>query len=256
MKLGDFTTLAKNYRHRPAYSPLMLQSLVNLIGLNNRHNVRVADVGAGTGKLTRMLAEMGFQVLAVEPNKAMREEGEIYTSDFGNVEWFEGSGEETNLPDACVNWAVMASSFHWTDPNLALPEFSRILKNQGHFTAIWNPRDIEASPLLSRIEARINGIIPDLRRISSGSKHHTRNWEKELVATGHFKDVVFMEVSHTEIMTKARYMGIWHSVNDLPAQAGERRWREILDAISQEIKSVDQIEAPYKNRAWTASRVS
>lgn len=255
MKQGDFTTLAENYKHRPAYSPVILEALTRMIGLAGQEDVHVAEVGAGTGKLTYMLAQMGLNVLAVEPNGAMREEGIKYTADFPNVTWSAGTGESTGLPNACADWVVMASSFHWTNPDLSLPEFFRILKTDGWFTAIWNPRNIEASPLLSDIEERIYQIAPHVSRVSSGAKRHTKNWEKELVATGHFQDVIFMETDHLEIMSKERYMGAWHSVNDLPAQAGEEKWREILAAIEAEIEGVSQIEAPYKNRAWTARKV-
>ena len=58
----------------------------------------------------------------------------------------------TGLKDNCVNWALMGSSFHWTDSKLAVKEFYRILAPGGFFTAIWNPRDIESSELHRKIE--------------------------------------------------------------------------------------------------------
>ncbi|MEO8087097.1 MAG: class I SAM-dependent methyltransferase [Bacteroidota bacterium] len=79
MKQGDFTTLAKSYVHRTGYSETVLKYVADHIG-GGSNSLDVAEVGAGTGKLTENLLNMGFKVTAVEPNDAMREEGKQYTS--------------------------------------------------------------------------------------------------------------------------------------------------------------------------------
>ena len=73
MKLGDFTELAKFYGNRPGYSKVVLECLKNHI-FNTVGDGKVADIGAGTGKLTENLAEIGLNGYAVEPNEAMRAE--------------------------------------------------------------------------------------------------------------------------------------------------------------------------------------
>ena len=83
----------------------------------------------------------------------------------------------------------------------------------------------------------------------------TKKWEEILVSTGHFQDCFFMECDYTERMSKERYLGIWHSVNDIQVQAGEKRWREILAMIEAEIQPFETLEIPYKIRAWTAKVV-
>lgn len=252
MKQGDFTRLAKQYCNRTGYSELVLKALIKYI--DYKENFKIADVGAGTGKLTKQLLELGLNVSAIEPNDAMREEGIEYTSKF-HIEWKKGSGEDTTLETESVNWLLMASSFHWTDPNYSLPEFSRVLKPSGFLTVLWNPRNIEKSDLHLKIEKRIHEIVPDIKRVSSGSSKYTADIEKILISTGHFKDVIFMEAEHEVIMSKERYLGAWESVNDIQAQAGEERWKKILDAIKEEIDQFDQIVVPYKTRAWTAQKV-
>lgn len=254
MQLGDFSSLAKQYIHRPAYNDHLLKTLLQYTGYLQKPEFSVADVGAGTGKLTKMLLEKGLNVIAVEPNDAMREEGIAYTCGY-DVQWQTGSGEETGLPDESVDWLLMASSFHWTDPLKSLPEFARVLKPDGYVTVIWNPRDIESSELHSRIEQNIYDIAPNIVRVSSGSKSSTKKWEDVLVSTGHFRNVILMEVSHCEIMTKERYLGAWNSVNDIQVQAGTDKWSKILMMIEKEIAHLDVVEVPYKNRAWTAQRI-
>lgn len=133
MKQGDFTEVAKHYHNRPAYSVFLLEKLLACINDTQkpRSELRVAEVGAGTGKLTRMLCEdFKLKVSAVEPNDAMRTEGELDTNGL-DITWLKGSGEQTNLPSNSADWLIMASSFHWTDPQKSLPEFARVLGGGG-----------------------------------------------------------------------------------------------------------------------------
>ena len=254
MQLGNFSDLAAHYIHRPAYSGYLVDALLSIAGHGSSPEFKVADIGAGTGKLTKMLLERGVSTIAVEPNDEMLQNGVVFTNGFP-VEWRSGSGEATGLPSGNVDWIIMASSFHWTDPAISLPEFHRVLRQGGRFTAVWNPRNIEASELHTRIEKHIYEIAPHIKRVSSGSSKHTKKWEEVLVSTGHFQDIIFMEVDHIEIMTRDRYIGAWNSVNDIRSQAGEESWKRILDAIQKEVRDKETIEVPYKNRAWTGRRV-
>lgn len=70
MKHEDFTELAEFYRNRPGYSGVVLQCLKNHV-FNSVGEGVVADIGAGTGKLTENLADFGLRGFAVEPNAAI-----------------------------------------------------------------------------------------------------------------------------------------------------------------------------------------
>lgn len=250
IKQGDFTHLAKEYTHRPGYSLTVLRAILSGRGLPEAP--KVADVGAGTGKLTENLLELNLDVTAVEPNSAMREEGRLA---FGSrCEWREGSGERTGLPDSTLDWVLMGSSFHWTDPAASLPEFHRILRPKGAFTAIWNPRDLEADPLQLRIDEMIREVVPELKRKSSGSATYTKGLEKTLVSNGRFNDVLFLEAPHVVEMSPERYLGVWRSVNDIRAQAGEARFAEIMTCIQDWIKGMTVVPVAYRTRAWTVIR--
>ncbi|PAF48842.1 methyltransferase [Helicobacter sp. 12S02232-10] len=254
MNQGDFTEVAKHYHNRPAYSSMLLEKLLLCVNPKQieRKEFEVTEVGAGTGKLTKMLANFNLKVTAIEPNDAMRSEGEKYTKNT-SVIWKKGDGENTLMPDKSANWVIMASSFHWTDPEKSLPEFARILKNNGYFSAIWNPRNILEDSIFYKIEEEIKKIVPELKRVSSG-KQNAKKWEEILVSTGDFQDCFFMECDYLEMMSKERYMGAWKSVNDIQAQAGEKRWKEILAMIESKISHLNIIEIPYKIRAWTAQK--
>lgn len=248
MKHGDFTELAKYYVDRPGYSLVLLNYIKAYIQDRLGRDPVVADVGAGTGKLTENLQQIGLNGYAVEPNSAMRQEGIKLFAGENTFEWVEGSAEETGLPDDCVDWVLMGSSFHWADASKATAEFRRILKPGGFFTAIWNPRDIQRCELHTKIEDMIYREVPGMKRVSSGSAITTEMMMQK-VGDG-FKDLVFMECTHDETMSKERYMNIWRSVNDIRVQAGEDGFRRILKNIENILSGYSKISVPYKSRAW------
>lgn len=257
MKHGDFTDLAKFYVDRPGYSYNVLNCIqAYMLQKNpdkNDEGIKFADVGAGTGKLTENLINLEIKMdgFAVEPNDAMRTEGKKVFEQVECVKWLEGAAEETNLPDSCVNWVLMGSSFHWADAPRAMKEFHRILKQGGFFTAIWNPRNIESSQLHMEIEQIVYDEIHTNKRVSSGNKITYDDMAERMMSTGYFDNMFFIEAEYEECMTVERYMNIWKSVNDIQVQAGEEGFRRILNNIENKLDGMSEITVPYRSRAWT-----
>lgn len=254
MVLGDFTKLAKDYINRPGYSLDVLRVIGRNAGMDRR-DFRVADIGAGTGKLTENLSEIGLVGCAVEPNEAMREEGIKLFASNASFTWSEGTAEHTRLASNSFDWVLMGSSFHWTNTEEALTEFHRILRPGGYFTAIWNPRNIEGAELHEGIENMIADEIPELKRVSSGSKKNIGDIEKKLLSTKYFANLFFVEADHEVVMSKERYIGAWRSVNDIQVQAGPERFERILKKIEEIIEPYPEVIVPYKSRAWTVQRI-
>ncbi len=250
MKHGDFTALAKEYVNRPGYSQDVLRMIGRMAGMDRR-DFRVADVGAGTGKLTEELAALGLSGCAVEPNAAMRAEGEKAFQGKTSFVWSEGTAEHTGLSTSSFDWVLMGSSFHWANTEEALAEFHRILKPGGFFTAIWNPRDIDGYELHEQIEQVIYEVVPNMKRVSSGAKNNVGDIEKKLLSTGKFTNLIFTEAAHSVTMSKERYLGVWRSVNDIRVQAGEEKFALILTKIAEIISPYENIVVPYRSRAWT-----
>ncbi len=240
-------------RFRPGYAPQVATAVLGYVG-RAAASIDAADIGAGTGIWTRTLAARGLHsVVAVEPNDEMRGQG-IETSGGTDIAWIKGLAEATGLPDGSVDLVSMASSLHWADFDKACDEFHRILRPGGVFVALWNPRFIEANPLLVEIEAEIARLKPDIRRVSSGRSGITERLTDMLSAKPQFADVLYLEGRHSAHQTPGQYIGAWRSVNDLQVQLGPDLFRKFLDFAEKRIAGLTAIETTYVTRAWAARR--
>jgi len=146
LRSRSFETIAADYeRHRPEYPEEALRWVVDQLGLGP--GARVLDVGAGTGKLTRGLVAMGFDVVAVEPGAGMLDQLRIAVP---GVEGLEGSAESIPLADESVGAAFAGQAYHWFDPELAVPELHRVLRAGGGLALLWNWWD-ERDPLQAEL---------------------------------------------------------------------------------------------------------
>ncbi len=128
-------------RYRPAYPPEVVDTLRRECGLTPASVV--ADVGCGTGILSRLFCQAGNHVYGVEPNAAMLEEARKSLRRFDNFKPVLGKAEETTLKAGLVNFVTAAQSFHWFDPAAARKEFQRILKPGGWVVLLWNERRMD-----------------------------------------------------------------------------------------------------------------
>ncbi|MDB5028488.1 MAG: Methyltransferase type 11 [Candidatus Eremiobacteraeota bacterium] len=124
---------------RPSYPEAILGVLFD--GLGDPADVLVVDLGAGTGISSRLLAEHGARVLAVEPNRAMREAAQPHP----RVAWVSGTAESTGLEEASADLVTAFQAFHWFDHHKALTEMVRILRPGGRAAVVYNERD-ESDP--------------------------------------------------------------------------------------------------------------
>lgn len=118
----------------------------------------VVELGAGTGKLTRVLLGAGYRVTPVEPDAGMR--AQLAESTEG-VTAIEGFAEGVPLPDESADAVVAGQAYHWFDRERAHPEIARLLRTGGHFGAIWNHRD-DREPWIAEL-SRITHDTPDNR---------------------------------------------------------------------------------------------
>jgi SAM-dependent methyltransferase len=166
-----FTEAERYERGRPDYPQAAVDAIVSEFDLRAARTV--LDLGAGTGKLTRLLVPSGANVIAVEPIREMRE---LLTG----VVALAGTAEKIPLTDDYVDAVTVAQAFHWFDADVALREIHRVLRTGGGLALIWNARD-ERHPLqaaLSEIFDRYEGDTP---------RRQNRNWKTVLADSGLFE---------------------------------------------------------------------
>ena len=134
---SSFGAAAAAYaEHRPGYAEAAVRWALEPV--LDRQPVRVADVGAGTGKLTATLVSLDAEVTAVEPDPQML--GELRRT-MPAVSSVPGSAEEIPLPDASLDAVLAGQAMHWFDMDRALPEIARVLRPGGVLAGLWNVDD-------------------------------------------------------------------------------------------------------------------
>jgi SAM-dependent methyltransferase len=206
---------------------------------------RVADIGAGTGKLTRQLVADGREVVAVDPDAAMLRG--LHDAVPG-VPTFVGSAERLPLPEASVDTAVFAQAWHWVEPVAASAEVGRVVRPGGRLGLIWNVRD-ESVEWVRRFGEIVHVSVAE-RMIASGAiivhepfgelEKQVVHWAKPFTADG------ILDLAHS----RSFYIG---------ADAGSRvridhELRELTDSLP-ELASGGTIDLPYVTHAYRAVRL-
>lgn len=131
--LSAFSDRAADYvMYRPSYPTAAINTILEELG--DPSQLIAADVGAGTGIASRLLAERGVSVFAIEPNASMRQAANPHPL----VEFCNANAEQTNLSEASIDLLTCFQAFHWFNPTPSLSEFRRILKPSGRLALVWN----------------------------------------------------------------------------------------------------------------------
>ena len=145
--------------------------------------LRAADVGAGTGKMSELLARGGLLVDAVEPSEAMRAQA----SAVPGVTWHGGVAEDTRLPDDMYDIVVFAQSWHWVDSERAGIEAARMLAPGGVLAIVWNQMAVSI-PWVHRLT----------RIMRSGDVHRP---DRPPTPGGGFAPMTLTQVAWEDVMT-------------------------------------------------------
>ena len=160
-----FSNRATNYaRYRPGYPREVLALLRSWCKLKPEH--AIADIGSGTGLLSKLFLEHGNQVFGVEPNSEMRAAGEEFLKTYKGFTSVAGSAEVTTLSSNSVDLVAAAQAFHWFDPEPTRREFQRILKLEGRVIVLWNERLLDDTAFLRDYEALLVRFGTDYSRVN------------------------------------------------------------------------------------------
>ncbi|MBK5437458.1 class I SAM-dependent methyltransferase [Pseudomonas sp. TH32] len=158
-----FSTQAVTYAQgRPDYPRQLTGWLTDALQINPHSTV--IDLGAGTGKFTRLLSSVAPTLIAVEPVEAM---GAQLKKQLPDVRLLSGTAEAIPLEAGTADALVCAQAFHWFSTHAALAEIHRVLKPDGRLGLIWNVRD-ESVDWVAAITEIITPYEGDTPRFHTG----------------------------------------------------------------------------------------
>jgi SAM-dependent methyltransferase len=230
----SFGGVAEAYeRGRPTYPADAVRWLLG------EHPLTVLELGAGTGKLTRVLTELGHDVHATDPDATMLK---ILEREVPGVPAAEGSAEDIPLGDASVDAVVAAQAFHWFDLDRALPEIARVLRPGGRLCLLWNTR---------------NEKIPWVRRLGAliGTQEQLRDPAEALIFSELFGFVENREFSHWQTIDRRTIQDLVLSRSNvavLDAEARAAKMAEVLAFYDEFGRGMDGMQLPYVTRCFRA----
>ena len=235
-------------RGRPSYPAGAVEHLAAVLGLGP--GATVVDLGAGTGKLTRLLVPTGARVLAVEPVAAMRSElgGAV-----PRAEVLDGTAEAVPLPDGSADAVVAAQAFHWFDAPRALAEVARVLRPGGGLAMVWNTRDASVDWV-----DRWSGIV-HAHRVGVPYYDDGTDWAAVVARTGLYGPLRSRRFAHAQELDGPGLVDRALSVSyvaALPAAERERVAADVraLVATSPDLAGRDRFFLPYRTDVFWCSK--
>jgi SAM-dependent methyltransferase len=227
-----FEAVAGEYeRARPDYPPAALDEL--RLGTESR----VLDLGAGTGKLTRMLAPLVRRLVAVEPLPAMRER---FAQVLPGVPILGGVAEALPFADGAFGSVVCAQAFHWFAGEAALAEIHRVLTPRGRLALLWNVKDETVPwvralgdilrPYQSRVPQETTG---EWRRAFEGGRLFGPLQERRIPHAQRLDAAGLVEryasASYVAVLPKEERRGVLRRIGELAETHPDLRGREAFD---------------------------
>jgi len=98
---------------RPSYPQAAVQSLLEKLRISDESDIKIVEIGSGTGKFTELLAARPekFDILAVEPHQEMREQ--LVAKKLPGVEIVNAHAGKIPVGDGCADACIVAQAFHW-----------------------------------------------------------------------------------------------------------------------------------------------
>jgi ubiquinone/menaquinone biosynthesis C-methylase UbiE len=246
-QLGFSRSAAAYSRGRPDYPAQLLDWLRQALELRpGRHAI---DVGAGTGKFTRLLLQTGAHVVAVEPIAQMRAQ---LQQQLPGVAVLAASAQALPLADASVDALVCAQAFHWFASGQVLQEFGRVLRPGGKLGLVWNVRDesCEWVAAITRVVAPYQGDTP---------RYQKGEWRR-LFPNQLFCDLQESVFSYQHVGSARQViLDRMLSVSFIAALPAAERAKvagqlEALIAAEPQLKDRPAIAFPYLTRAYCSTR--
>jgi SAM-dependent methyltransferase len=207
------------------------------------------DLAAGTGLLTRSMAAQAASVVAVEPDERMRA---VLRTLSDGVHVVAGVGEALPLRDGVADGLFISSAWHWMDPERAVPEIARVLRDGGRFGVIWTSRDRESGWLHDLDLAHAASEVDPAAGTRRG--HH----EVELPEGAPFTEIETRSFAFGRAMTIDDFVDMYATTSRLITASPRDRATELARmraALRERFPDAAQIDVPMRSRCWRADRV-
>lgn len=241
-----FTGLAGIYdRFRPGYPDACLQWLADSAGLCG--SAVVADIGAGTGKLSEELVLAGLRTVAVEPNPDMLEILERKASTTSLLSVVQATAEQTGLEDSSISLVTAGQSFHWFDPEAFRAECARILCPGAKVALLWNSRRRETDLVQANAEIFARHV-PGFPGFSGDHRISDVMFAEFFRAAGY----EYREFEHDQLLTLDEFLGRNLSATYAPRK-GDPAYEPLvqdLRALFEEHRESDLLRFPLVTRVF------
>jgi SAM-dependent methyltransferase len=237
-----FGAAAADYeRARPSYPPASIDVLRRELDLGP--GVRVCDLAAGTGKLTRLLVGTGADVVAVEPVAGMRAQ---LTEVLPEIEALDGTAESIPLADESVDALTVAQAFHWFTFDVAFAEIHRVLRAGGGLAILFNERD-------ERVDwVKTWSDVIGWHR-NNVSKYQKVDWNAAM-HDGGFENAGHAAVEWTQTLTREILGARVRSVSYIAGMPAEEQAEYVDKVIALTDGFGETFELPYVTHVWWARR--
>jgi SAM-dependent methyltransferase len=199
----------------------------------------VVELGAGTGRLTGRLLELGHDVLATDPLQEMLDH---LVERHPDVRVAQAPAEQIPAATRSVDTVVAAQAFHWFDHPVALKEIARVLKPEGRIALVWNERD-ERVPWVRKLSALL------------GEPQDDTDWSEVLIGSGLFGYVETETFRHWQPLRKRELRELVLSrsyVAVMDPMARDRLLRKVDELFDAYDRGPDGLLLPYVTRCFRA----
>ncbi|QOQ77040.1 class I SAM-dependent methyltransferase [Pseudomonas poae] len=245
-----FSTQAVTYAQgRPDYPRQLTGWLTEVLHIDAQSTV--IDLGAGTGKFTRLLSTLAPALIAVEPVQAM---GAQLNKLLPDVRLVEGTADAMPLPTAVADALVCAQAFHWFSTEAALAEIHRVLKPDGRLGLVWNVRD-ESVDWVAAITDIITPYEGDTPRF------HTGRWREaftgEYFSAPEMTTFTYQHVGSPQEVIMDRFLSV-SFIAALPpaAKATVTAQLQALIDTHPDLRGRDTVAFPYQTQAYVCQRLA
>jgi len=238
----DYSSLAKTYDKRADYSEKLVFNILNETG--NAPWKPVIEIGAGTGKLTKLLCKAKLKVTAVEPNIEMRKIGK---KNIKNCDWIDGSAEKTNVNGNYYS-AFFGSSFNVVNHKKTIKELNRILFNGSKIICLFNHRNLN-----DNIQKQIEMIIKkNIKNYDYGTRR--KDLRPILKKLGCFKDIKYYEDNFNVKYKLKDIVDAFKSHGTIKIQS-KSKFNLVINEIQDFLVSLGKksLYVPYKTVAYSAT---